>query len=80
MFKNLAAWIGARLLRYGSPDVDCCEWQDSCDCLSKDSKKQKCEACFWYKSFGSGYGFCKALPEPVIVAWCRDICSLFKVK
>ncbi len=79
MIKKVAAWLGYRLLKFGGPGAGC-RWSDSCDCLSKDSKKQKCEDCNWYKFVDSGFGFCKALPEPVIVAWCRDICSLFEVK
>lgn len=78
MIKKIAAWLGYRLLRYGQPEVDC-EWHDSCDC-SPGKKEQKCEDCFWYKFVDSGYGFCKALPEPIIVGWCRDTCSLFKKK
>jgi len=79
MIKKIAARLGYLLLRYGQPEVGC-EWQDSCDCLSKTSKKVKCEDCDWFKRIDSGYGFCKALPEPIPVGWCRDICSLFKEK
>lgn len=52
-----------------------CKWQDSCDC--EGIKPLYCQRCKWYSWIDSGYGYCKALPEHIIVAWCRDICSLF---
>lgn len=55
-----------------------CEWKNSCNC---DNKKQLwCELCKWYWVLDSGYGYCRALPDHIIVAWCRDICSLFAKK
>ena len=63
MFKNIAAWLGARLLRDGSPEAGWCEWHNSCDCRP-GKKEQKCEDCFWFKRIDSGYG--------------RDTCSLFE--
>jgi hypothetical protein len=56
-----------------------CEFQDCCNCKIKD-KLNSCEDCKWYLEIDSGYGYCKALPIPVVVGWCKDICSLFKVK
>ena len=55
---------------------DCCRWKESCDCHS--IKNIFCESCTFYKFIDSGYGWCKGLPEPIVVAWCKDICSLFK--
>lgn len=57
-----------------------CEFQDSCDCNAKKVKTISCESCRYYWFIDSGYGYCKALPQPSIVAWCKDICSLFKEK
>jgi len=54
-----------------------CKWDRVCDC--KEIKSKYCSKCWWYWAIDSGYGYCKALPEYTIVAWCRDICSLFKV-
>jgi len=47
-----------------------------CECNL--NKTESCEQCLWYNFIDSGYGYCKALPTFVQVAWCRDICSLFK--
>lgn len=55
---------------------DDCKWAESCDCHR--IKSDYCEKCKFYLGIDSGYGFCKALPEHIVVAWCRDICSLFK--
>lgn len=55
-----------------------CKWYESCDCLSVKSKY--CSLCTFYWTIDSGYGFCKALPEHILVPWCRDICSLFTMK
>jgi len=55
-----------------------CKFSDSCNC--SDIKDRCCEKCQWYYRLDSGYGYCKALPEPVIVAWCKDVCSLYKEK
>jgi len=58
-----------------------CEWAESCDCSSPSANKDKsCEKCKWYWMIDSGYGHCKALPQHITVAWCRDICSLFEIK
>ncbi len=56
-------------------DVPNCECEEYCSC--KDSKKVQCDDCDYYKMIDSGYGTCIALPQVVIVPWCRIICSLF---
>lgn len=53
-----------------------CEWKESCRC--DHTKAIKCEDCIWYRMIDSGYGTCIALPTPVVVAWCKDPCSLLK--
>ena len=53
-----------------------CEFQDSCNCGDL-RKKPTCEECKYYYMVDSGYGYCRALPEHICVAWCRDVCSLF---
>ena len=58
-----------------------CEWEECCDCSSPSATKDKlCEKCVFYYWVDSGYGYCRALPEFIVVAWCRDVCSLFKKK
>ena len=57
-----------------------CKWEDSCICESGGSyihKSIQCQDCKFYFFIDSGTGYCRALPEPVLVAWCKDICSLF---
>jgi len=53
-----------------------CRWAESCDC--SDIKITYCSKCIWYWAIDSGYGYCKALPQHTIVAWCRDCCRLFE--
>ena len=65
--------ILARLLGHKPPKS--CEWGDSCVC--RGVKPNCCELCKWYWMIDSGYGYCKALPQHTVVAWCRDTCSLF---
>ena len=55
-----------------------CEWQESCICDSR--KSAHCDKCELYYFIDSGFGWCKALPVPTRVAWCRDICGLFRPK
>lgn len=56
-----------------------CEWEGCCDCSSFGANKDKqCEKCSFYYCVDSGYGYCRALPQFIVVAWCRDACSLFK--
>ena len=62
--------------RTDGPD---CRWSDSCHCGSID-KRVCCEKCKWYWCIDSGYGYCRAMPEHIVVAWCRDICSLYVMK
>lgn len=57
-----------------------CKWIESCDCtksVRRSSTTKICENCGFYKPIDCAYGWCKGLPEPVVVAWCKDICSLF---
>ena len=58
--------------------VELCKWEDSCKCGV--NKVLSCLNCKWYWWLDSGYGHCRAMPEHLIVAWCRDICSLFVKK
>lgn len=58
--------------------TDDCKWKDSCDCGS--GKTSYCEKCRWYYRFDSSFGFCKALPEPTLVAWCKYVCSLYQTR
>jgi len=60
----------------GKEKLNDCKWLESCDCIS--IKNKYCKKCVFYWWLDSGYGYCKALPEHIVVAWCRDICSLFK--
>lgn len=60
-------------MREKQPD---CEWKDSCDCVL--IKTITCENCRFYYFIDSGYGWCKALPAFEEMAWCRDVCGLFK--
>jgi len=52
-----------------------CKWEESCVCNS--DKDSNCFSCRYYFMIDSGYGYCRALPEPTVVAWCKDICSFF---
>ena len=54
-----------------------CKWEDLCKCHKEDGDDY-CQKCKLYHMIDSGYGWCSALPEQVIVAWCKDICSFFK--
>ena len=58
-------------------EVPLCEFQDSCNC--EDEKEVTCKNCGYYIPLDSENGCCKALPNPVLVAWCKDICSFFKI-
>lgn len=63
-------------MRKWKKPVDC-EWQKSgCDCES--IKSTTCHNCESYYPSDSGYGWCKALPKFQLVAWCRDVCVLFR--
>ena len=57
-----------------------CKWVESCRCdlTSIIAKTEYCEECRFYQILDSGVGWCKGLPEPIVVAWCKDICALFK--
>ena len=55
-----------------------CEFLDSCNCINK--KEKQCRDCRYYSMIDSGYGYCKALPQPILVAWCKDTCSFFSSK
>ena len=52
-----------------------CEFGESCKC---GVKSQFCSKCAYYWWVDSGYGWCRSLPQPSLVAWCKDICSLFR--
>lgn len=69
-------WCRLRRLIRRIPKPVGCEWHESCVCGI--TKSQHCEKCKFYFWLDSGYGYCRALPEFVVVAWCRDICSLYK--
>lgn len=58
-------------------EYDDCEWLDSCKCNALD-KTDYCGKCRFYFQVDSGYGYCRALPGFVLVAWCRDVCSLYR--
>ena len=62
----------------GNVKPEDCDWGDCCDCIS--IKSQYCETCKWYHGLDSGYGYCVALPNPIVVAWCKDVCSFFVQK
>ena len=53
-----------------------CDFEGMCDCNNK-AKSKRCDICTWYSMIDSGYGYCRALPQPIVVAWCKDICSYF---
>jgi len=53
-----------------------CRWSDCCRC--EDDKSDYCQKCQFYWFIDSGYGYCRALPEFVLVGWCRDVCSLYE--
>ena len=57
-----------------------CKWTDSCVCGEGKGFSNVCMKCHYYFFVDSGYGYCRALPEHILVAWCRDVCSLFKFK
>ena len=67
--------ILARLFKHKPPKG--CEWEDSCDCHGNKARNT-CEQCKWYWVIDSGYGYCRALPKHTSVAWCKDVCSLYK--
>lgn len=84
--RALGLWWMTRGMRGGSvskkriisdvfPTADC-KWYDCCTCTI--TKPKKCSECTFYCPIDSGYGWCKALPTFEVVAWCRDVCSLFK--
>ena len=54
-----------------------CEFDNACDCSSND-KPNTCEKCQFYFWVDSGNGWCRAMPKFEAVAWCRDVCSLYK--
>jgi len=58
-----------------SKGIDC-KFSDLCSCESL-YKSTLCQLCRWYFWVDSGCGYCRALPEPSLVAWCKDPCSLF---
>lgn len=53
-----------------------CAFKESCIC--DGIKDNICEFCSFYQVIDSGYGYCKSLPKPVIIPWCKDICSLYR--
>jgi len=53
-----------------------CEFIESCNCKELN-KTKRCDRCYWFWVLDSGYGYCRALPIPVLVAWCKDPCSLY---
>ena len=56
-----------------------CQWTDFCTtCDDIKDKQDTCYACEHYSMIDSGYGWCVFNPQPIPVAWCRDICSQFK--
>ena len=56
-----------------------CQWANFCTtCDDIKDKQDTCYACEHYSMIDSGYGWCKFNPQPIPVAWCRDICSQFK--
>ncbi|KKM83683.1 hypothetical protein LCGC14_1306950 [marine sediment metagenome] len=66
------------------PPMKGCHWENFCKC-SHDSKEyiekeDSCSKCPFYLFIDSGYGWCRALPEPIVVAWCKDICSFYPSK
>lgn len=55
-----------------------CQWEDFCTtCDDIKDKQDTCYACKHYRMIDSGYGWCALYPQPLLVAWCRDICSHF---
>lgn len=73
LLKRLA---GLRPMKATKPDD--CQWAESCNC--DENKSHSCMKCKWYWFIDSGYGYCKALPEHMAIAWCRDVCSLYGQK
>jgi len=57
-----------------------CEWEECCDCSPDTDKERQCGKCEFYWWVDSGYGHCRVFPKFIVVAWCRDACSLFRVK
>ncbi len=53
-----------------------CMFQGSCRCDVR--KGASCMNCRFYLAIDSGWGYCRALPQPIVVGWCKDVCSLFK--
>ena len=53
-----------------------CECEAYCPCGKTEAPH--CENCKYYRMWDSGYGYCIALPEAVLVPWCKIPCSLFK--
>lgn len=58
-----------------SKPIDC-KWSYSCNC--NESKSIYCASCRFYFPVDSIFGYCKALPEFVLVPWCRDVCSFYQ--
>ena len=56
-----------------------CKFSDFCTMCEGKKCYLTCEECLYYRAFDSGWGYCNALPEPIEVAWCKDVCRLFKV-
>ena len=56
-----------------------CQWEDFCT-ICGGVKDKICYGCSHYLLIDSGYGWCKFNPEPLIVAWCRDVCSQFRLR
>ena len=58
-----------------------CNHTDECRyCGVNKATSNGCDACQYYRFIDSGYGWCRALPQFTLTAWCRDICSLYKEK
>lgn len=57
-----------------------CMDKDFCSECGTRSKEQSCELCRSYKPIDSALGWCIFNPEPLVVAWCRDICGQFKCR
>jgi hypothetical protein len=56
-----------------------CQFSNICgsECEDNDFKKDTCEKCNFYQFIDSASGWCKALPIPVGVSWCKPICYFF---
>ena len=66
-----------KLLFWKKRDESTCKWDGICKCHSTN-KERRCDKCDFYWWVDSGFGYCRALPEFVVVAWCRDVCSFYK--